>query len=498
MAPGAAIVETHISVVVFVGDHAYKLKRPIRLPFVDLTELEERERLCRREVELNRRLAPDVYLGVGEVRDPDGSVCDHLVVMRRLPAARRLSRLVAEGDPTAVAAVDDLASILADFHSEAPRSATIDAAATPERIEQRWSDLDAEVAPGVGPVLSSELLAEIRRLRADRFSAQRELFAQRIAAGSICDGHGDLQADDVYCMDDGPRVLDCVEFDDELRHVDVVDDLAFLVMDLRRLGDAALAERLVRSYDEASHTSSPRMLIELYAAYRAMVRCMVAVTRWSQHDDPGTPDALAAAASARHLGELCRDQLRAARPVIVLVGGLPGTGKSTLAQGLAARTGATLLRSDVVRKELAGLDPDRSAPSEYGHGIYTTAHTEAAYAELAERSADLLRLGRSVIVDASLGEDRHRQHLRDVASSARALVVELRCEVSADTAARRITARAAAGVDPSDATVAVASQMAGAFDAWPEAATVATDVDPATVVGTAARIVGGLRGERPG
>ena len=498
MTPDAAILETHISIVVFVGDRAYKLKRPIQLPFVDLTELRERERLCRREVELNRRLAPDVYLGVGEVRDPDGSVCDHLVVMRRLPADRKLSRLVTEVAPTAAGAVDDVARLLAEFHAAAPRSATIDAAATPQRTETRWAELDEEVASGVGPVLEPLLLEEIRRLRTDRLTAQRELFEQRIGSEAIVDGHGDLQADDIYCLDDGPRVLDCIEFDDQLRHVDVVDDLAFLVMDLRRLGDVELADRLVRSYEAASGSTAPPMLVEFYAAYRAMVRCMVAVTRWSQHDDPQHPDALAAATLARQLSELCRDQLRAARPLLILVGGLPGTGKSTLSHGIAERTAATVLRSDVVRKELAGLDPSRSASSDFGHGVYSPERTDATYDELASRTRDLLSVGRSVIVDASFGDDRHRRQLRVVASDARAVVVELRCEVDADTAAQRIAARAAAGTDASDATAEVAASMAQFVDPWHEAHAVHTGVDQSVALDAASTIVGRIRRDRPG
>ena len=494
----AAIVETHISTIIFVGERAHKLKRPVQLPFVDLTDRSERERLCHREVELNRRLAPDVYLGVAEVRNPDGSVCDHLVVMRWLPEDRRLTGLVLDRSPDVTTAVDELAHVLCAFHTGASRSAAITAAGTPERIARRWDDLEAEVGPGIGPVLGADLLAESRRLRTDRLVAQRDLFELRCRAGAIVDGHGDLQADDIYCLDDGPRVLDCVEFDDQLRHVDVVDDLAFLVMDLRRLGDVELADRLVRSYDDASGSTAPPMLVEFYAGYRAMVRCMVAVTRWSQHDDPQHPDALAAAALARQLGELCRDQLRAARPLLILVGGLPGTGKSTLSRGIAERTGATVLRSDVVRKELAGLEPDRSASSDFAHGVYSSERTDATYGELASRTRDLLDVGQSVVVDASFGDDRHRRQLRAVGSDARAVVVELRCEVDADTAAQRIAARAEAGTDASDATAEVAASMAQIVDPWHGAHTVHTDVDRSVALDSASTIMSRIRRDRPG
>ena len=286
----AAVVETHVSVVFFVGDHAYKLKKPVVFPFADLSTREARQSLCHREVELNRRLAPDVYEGVAEVTGPDGSPCDHLVVMRRMPGDRRLSTLVRERDRRARGAIGPIAARLAAFHAEADRSSLIDEGGSSDEVRGRWHRNADQMRPLTGACFDPAELDRVMTL-ADRFLAgRRALFDHRIAIGAVCDGHGDLMADDIFVLDDGPRILDCVEFDDRLRYVDVVDDLAFLVMDLERLGAPDLGEELVCAYERETGDSVPRNLLHFYVAYRAQVRAMVAGLRAAQCDDPTERD----------------------------------------------------------------------------------------------------------------------------------------------------------------------------------------------------------------
>lgn len=480
------VVSTHISIVFFVGDRAFKLKRPVRYPFIDLRGRAEREQLCHREVELNRRMAPDVYLGVADVMGADGEPCDHLVVMRRLPADRRLSDLVLAGDPVAAEAVDQLAAQLAGLHRRAERSPAIDAAATGGALARRWDELFAELAEAEGDVLDPARVSEARRLSARFLSGRDGLFASRIADGCVCDGHGDLQTDDVFCLDDGPRALDCIEFNDEFRHGDIANDVAFLMMDLDRLGAPDLARRFASAYEAAAGVRLPPALLDFYVAYRALVRCMVAALRALS---PGANDVDADGGLARRLLELCTVHLRAAIPRLVLVGGLPGTGKSTVAEALGHETGWPVLRSDVVRKELAGLAPTQPAGGEFGAGLYDASTTDGVYAALVERAARHLALGSSVVVDASFTDRRHRAEARGAADRLGAVPVELRCDVARSEADRRLTERSRRGTDASDATPEVARRMAERADPWPEAATLSTDGSRQETLGAALEVL---------
>jgi aminoglycoside phosphotransferase family enzyme/predicted kinase len=474
----ARVVETHVSTVFFVGPRVYKLKKPVRFPFVDLTERAARRRLCEREVELNLRLAPDVYLGVADIVGPDGEPWDHLVVMERLPDDRRLS-LLATSDPIDVGKtgplVEALGRLIASFHAGADRSAEIDAAASSEAVTALWDENFGEIDEVATGLLDQELVDTARALSSRYLTCCRPLFASRVAARAICDGHGDLQADDVFCLDDGPCVLDCIEFSDAFRYGDVANDVAFLVMDLERLGVPELGERFVDAYEQAAGERLPRSLLEFYVAYRAQVRCKVMCLRAAQEglagDDVG---AEAAVESARQLLRLCVDRLERALPRLVLVGGLPGVGKSTLAAGLHDELDWVVLRSDVVRKELAGIDPSASAAAPFGAGLYETGTTDAVYDELLVRARSLLEQGQSVVLDASWIADAHRRGARVLAEATGCELVELRAELDAAVAADRLRARAAAGGDPSDATVDVARAMAVEADPWPEAVEVST------------------------
>jgi aminoglycoside phosphotransferase family enzyme len=225
----AAVAETHSAVVFLAGERAYKMKKPVDLGFLDFTEPGARAAACRREVELNRRFAPDVYLGVAAIHGPDGRVCDHLVVMRRMPAARRLSTLVRAGIPVE-GPLRQVARVLAAWHAAAPRSAQISVQGSPDAVRARWEASIRQLRGLAGRLPELVAADEVERL-AGRFIAGREaLFQERICGGYIVDGHGDLLADDIFCLDDGVRILDCLEFDDRLRWVDGLDDAAFLAM----------------------------------------------------------------------------------------------------------------------------------------------------------------------------------------------------------------------------------------------------------------------------
>jgi aminoglycoside phosphotransferase family enzyme/predicted kinase len=467
------LVETHISVLGFQGDRVYKAKKPVHFPFVDLSTAALREADCIREVELNRRFAPEDYLGVLAVTDDAGTVVDHVVEMRRLPDARRLAWLAREGhDPRDCLAV--LAHDLARIHVIAPTGGAIDASATADAVSELWELGIDQVAPFAGSVVPARLAHCVAELARAYVAGRRPLFASRVADGRARDGHGDLLAQDIFCLDDGPRAIDCLEFDDRLRYGDVLADVAFLAMDLEHLGRPDLAGLFLGRYREASGDEWPSSLEHMYVAYRAHVRAKVACLRHSQGDAPAAED-------ARDLLVLAHRHLGAGRVRLVLIGGAPASGKTTLATTLARETGWPLLRSDVVRKELVGLRERDRAEAPLDEGIYARAMGDRTYGELLDRARRELEMGNCVILDASWADAARRKLAQAVAEDTASELVQIECTATEAVRRARATARARRGDDASDVGPELGRVLAARFSPWPDATKVDTDRPPETV-----------------
>jgi uncharacterized protein len=467
---GLEQTESHISWLLFTEDHVLKIKKPVTFDFLDLSTVEARREACHREVELNRRLAADVYEGVGTFTYPDGRQ-EPVVVMRRLPSDRRLSALIQSDDPDIDAQLERIARRLAGFHAEATRNRDVDAACTAPAVTRLWQNNMAELRTVSASILDPDDLDRIDQL-AERYLAGRsELFGNRIQSGHAVDGHGDLLADDIFCLDDGPRLLDCLEFDAPLRYVDTLSDAASLAMDLEKLGRLDLSTAFLDSYRQASADTWPASLAHFYIAYRAMVRAKVACLRaaTADHDAPY---------EARRLTALASAHVSAATVRLVLVGGLPGTGKSTVAGGLSTATGWPLLRSDVIRKELAGLRPSESAAAAFQAGMYGAEATASVYAELLSRAGWLLRSGHCVILDATWTRRCWRDAAHELGQRADADVVGLECEASEELSSLRLIQRGTEQRDPSDATPSIADAMAQVAEPWVDAFPVDTSVLP--------------------
>jgi len=476
----ADIRETHCAVVVFLGDRAYKLKKPVDLGFLDFRTRAARERACRRELELNRRFAPDVYLDTLDVVGPDGAPCDHLLVMRRMPEARRLATLVVEGVD-----VDDdlrrLARLLAVSHAAAETGPEIATEGRPTALRDRWTANIAAVRSHA--IVAADVVAESEYLALRYIAGREPLLEYRADNGLIRDGHGDLLAEDVFCLPDGPRALDCLDFSDRLRWMDVLDDAACLAMDLERLGAPRLAASFMRWYEEFSGIPQPVSLEHHYIAYRAFMRAKVAGVRAGQ----GVPTEVPV---AQRLADISLRHLRAARVRLVLVGGAPGTGKSTLAEALSDRIGATLLRADRVRKEVVGIDPRTHAPAEPGQGIYDRATTNRTYDELLRRAEQALAMGESVVLDASFASAEHRVAAEALARRASADFAALRCAAPIDVLRHRLAARHRVPAAWSDADERIGVRLAREAEKWPSGAEIDTAGSAEKAVEQATTVLG--------
>ncbi|MFN4164880.1 MAG: AAA family ATPase [Ferrovibrio sp.] len=435
------VIETHVSRVFLAGDRAWKLKKAVALPYVDFSTLEKRRIACEREVLLNRRTAPQLYLGCRAVYrdamgklsfDPQGTPVEWLVEMRRFDAHKTLDRLLAD-DAVTPAMIAALATDIAAFHARAER---VDREAT-AMVAQTIALNDAAFANLPAGALPAEALAGFRAALGTEIERRRSVLLQRRADGRMRHGHGDLHLRNIAVIDGQPVLFDCLEFDDDLAAIDTLYDLAFLLMDLvqQRRGD--LASLALNAWLEAMPDDAGMALLPLYVALRAAIRCHIAALT-----EAGRPEA------TRYLA-LARQALKPPSPRLILVGGLSGTGKSTLARALApdfgGLCGAVILRSDTIRKNLHNVPVLQRLPKD----SYTPDSSRRVYATLLERARVLLQGGASVILDAVYGKPEERE-----AAAALARDMGCRCDGLWLTAAPDIlTARVAARRnDASDAT----------------------------------------------
>jgi uncharacterized protein len=473
--PYAEMKETHSAVVFLVGDRAFKLKKPVDLGFLDFSSPAKRLRACQSELELNRRMTPDVYLGISDLNDVDGKPLEHLLVMRRMPAGRRLAHLVRtestpeDGlDAELADGLRDLAGLVADFHGRALGGAEIDRCGDREAVARRWEANLTEARPYVGTWLDADAYADVCHL-ARRYLAGRDaLFAERVRQGAVIDGHGDLLAEDIFMLPDGPRVLDCLDFDDRLRYLDRIDDVACLVMDLEHLGSADAGQAFLDAYVKASGDRSPASLVHHYIAYRAFMRAKVACL-------PGAVGHGRWPAST--LLDLARRHLDDARVRLLLVGGPPGTGKTTVSTRLSETVDAEVLSSDRVRKELADVAPDTPMPAAYQSGIYAPEWTSRTYDELLRRAERHLGMGRSVVLDASWADAERRAAAAQLAEQTHSDLGQFRCVLPDGFADERMRVRHSG----SDADASIAAEIRTRFADWPESVAIdtSTSVDAA-------------------
>jgi aminoglycoside phosphotransferase family enzyme/predicted kinase len=467
--------QTHISVVFLLGELVYKVKKPVDLGFLDFSTLDKRRHYCQEEVRLNRRLAPHVYLDVvpvtrqgGQLKlEQPGEPIEWAVKMRRLPDAATLERQL-EAGRVGGPLLAELGRRVAAFHAAADRSSPIASFGKFDIVAKNARENLQQIASHVGRAISRRVCNELSELLEASLANHRGLLEQRAARGVPCDTHGDLRPDHVYLFPDRqpPQdivVIDCIEFNERFRFADPVSDMAFLVSELRFLGHMALAEIFAAAYFEAAADDEGRRLLPLYTSYRAAVRGKVESIKACEAEVPaGEREAALKRARAYWLLALAALAPPQARPALVLVGGLPGSGKSTLSAELSTAAGFDVIRSDVVRKELAGMAPESSAAQSFGQGIYSQAWNERTYAECLRRAEAALFEGRRVIVDASFRDDAARQQLLAAARRWSVPGLVLVCQADAKVIRERLASRRG---DASDADWSIYQQAAQQWQA---------------------------------
>ena len=464
--PVAAIdhLQTHISHILLAGDYAYKVKKPLNLGFLDFTSPARRKYYCEEELRLNGRLAPDLYLdcvpisgSTAEPRLGDGAgpVIDYAVRMRRFSQTALLDHLLAAGKLD-LHHLDALAERLAEFHRAIPAADPATPFGTPEQVQQPMLDNFRHTRPLLNEPADLATLAEVERWTLDAFARLCPLLAERKVGGWIREGHGDLHLGNMVLTESGRvMIFDCIEFNEDFRWIDVINDLAFLIMDLRSRQAVPFAQRVLNAYLEASGDFTGAVLLDYYQVYRAMVRAKINAIQAGQ---AGIPEAarMAAAEQCRAYLRLALTLTRPEAPFLVITHGVSGSGKSRrTGQLLETFPGAIRIRSDVERKRLFGLGPLDDSRSALGQGLYTpdaSAHTYQRLYELADR---LLDAGHPVLVDATFQKRDHRQPFRELAARHGVPFILLDCIGEPATLRERVAVRRARGDDAAEADVAV-------------------------------------------
>jgi hypothetical protein len=455
------LIETHISFVLVAGAHAYKFKKAVRPGFLDYSTLARRRHFCAEELRLNRRLAPELYLGVVEATGTpeapllggDGPVIDCAVHMRAFAQDQLWDRLARRG-ALRDAHVDELAGVLCEFHAHAAVADAAGTLGTPAQVRQPMLDnLDA-----LHGLLAHEAdraaLQGLREWEAREWLARERDFARRLGEGRVRECHGDLHLGNVILVDGHGVIFDGIEFNDEFRWIDVISDVAFMAMDLQAHDLHALAQRFVDAYLQCSGDYDGVRVLRYCVVQRALVRAKVAALRATQ---PGCEAEAARAAldGARAFVRLATQCSRPGAAALMFTHGCSGSGKTKLTQGLLEEGGAIRVRADVERKRLAGLGALARSGAPMNAGLYGPEASAATYARLMQCATAVLQGGYPVILDATFLRRAQRDEARRTATAQGVAALMLEFDDPPAVLRERVRRRAAGAADASEADEAV-------------------------------------------
>ncbi|MDJ0710636.1 MAG: AAA family ATPase [Woeseiaceae bacterium] len=450
------VLDTHISWVVLTGDFAYKIKKPIKLAFLDYSTLEKRRHYCELELELNRRWAPELYLDVvpicgsfeSPVVDGPGTPIEYAVRMKQFPQSAQLDAQLAAGSLVNRDMVD-LAETVAEIHAVIPAYEALSGDAFSESIGQAMLDNFEYLQECDDNDDVANLLSWTRQSLDDC----RQLIVARYESGFVRECHGDLHLRNLVRLPSGVTPYDCVEFSVELRNIDVISDVSFLVMDLVARGEERLAYAFINRYLERSGDYAGVAVLGLYVVYHALIRAKIAVIRaiertresMRRHDRQETAHYLAVA----------RRWVGAGPPRLVIMHGFSGSGKTWLSRQLMLRLPAIRVRSDLERKRMHGLRETERSGAAPGQGLYGPDVSAGVYERLADIAGTILTARHNVIVDAAFLNRTERDRFRDLAGRAGSAFAIVSARAAQDELHRRVEDRHRHGRDPSEADVAV-------------------------------------------
>ncbi|MCK9229096.1 MAG: AAA family ATPase [Syntrophales bacterium] len=452
------LIQTHISYVFLAGNRVYKVKKPVRFDFLDFSTLERRKHFCEEELRLNRRLAPTVYVSVEPITDegPGGLVLggtgppvEYALHMKRLPEERMLYRLLERGSAD-LSVMDAIARRICDFHREADTGGAIDALGGLDTIRRNNDENFEETRSYRDVTISAAAHSFLKDWVNSFLDRNRELFHRRVREHRIRDCHGDLHLEHICLDGDDIVIFDCIEFKERFRYLDVAAEIAFLSMDLGSKGYHGHDRAFVDAYLRYSGDREIQKLLNFYRCYFAFVRGKVTSFRI---DDPATAEkdrARIADEASQYFDGAVRYAARLDTPALLILSGLMGTGKSSLARRLADSLDAGIIRTDVLRKEMLGIQPADRHHEPFGRGIYSDEISRETYHRVLEQAGVRLASGETVIIDASFRKQEERERARAIAKRQGADFLVIECVCPEEEIRARLDRRQRKGNEASD------------------------------------------------
>ncbi|MEN8210283.1 MAG: AAA family ATPase [Thermodesulfobacteriota bacterium] len=441
-------MDTHISKVFLTGDYVYKIKKSVDFGFLDFSSLEKRRYYCCREIILNRRLTTDTYIDVVVVTCNNGTISlggkgepiEYAVRMRQLSDSQSLQHLIKAGEVSKFDMVA-LARRLVKFYHLTPESELFHTGEGWENILDACKENFRQTEESCRTLLDRETWETIRGATLSFLKNGHSYFSHRLKRGKVRDCHGDLRCCHIYFTDTGIQIIDCIEFNDCLRHIDVISDLAFLLMDLDFNGESELGECFLNEFLRQTNGLDVFLMLAFYKCYRAMVRCKVNCIFLRSNDLPKGERKSAQLDAVKYLDLASEYALQFFRPRLWVVCGMPATGKSTIAKALSKIFGIKVHRSDAVRKQIFGLQPHESGVELFGEKLYSSLATSLTYGKLLCLAQEEIENGTSVILDATFSRTRYRREVINLAKDKGIKPVFIECSAEEEIIKERLLNR---------------------------------------------------------
>jgi len=447
------VLQTHISFVALTGRYAYKVKKPVNFGFLDFSTLEKRKYYCEEEIRLNRRLCPDIYLDVVPITLEDnkmvlggsGQVVDYAVKMKEFPQKQIMTKLLQQGKVNE-GTIDSICNILVDFYISGESTENIKQYGSIESVRKNTDENFEQTESVVDITIPKETYDYIQGATDMLYRKRGDVFNRRIKEGHIRDCHGDLHSGNIV-VSDKIYIFDCIEFNKRFRYCDVASDIGFLAMDLDFLNHPYLSSYLIKRYVEKSGDKSIFDVLNFYKCYRAYVRGKVIGFKL---DDPNIDEKekqeIVETAKkyfdlSHYYASLFSLDLQINKPLLFIVSGLTGTGKSTVSLKLAIDYYAHRINTDTIRKELAGIDKFEKHLDAINTGLYSPEKIDYTYEKVMEKAASLLKKGENVVLDATFQKEKYRNMARKIAKENNALFIPIQCTCPDDVAKKWLEER---------------------------------------------------------
>ncbi len=448
------LIETHISWVVLTGEFAYKIKKPVNFGFLDFSTLARRKRYCEQELQLNQRLTTNIYIEVVAISEQGNKLrvaksdgIEYAIKMKQFPQTAQLDNMLAAGELN-VAHMDAIAKLIAGFHQRIDVADKASTYGTPTSLYQPVEENFKQIKQQLDTDEYDQILTELTQWSESTFNHLTTVFTQRKQQGYIRECHGDLHLRNLVWLEDdsfegsakGPMAFDCIEFNESLRWIDVISEVAFLVMDLQDRQQFKLANRFLNSYLEQTGDYAGLSILPFYLCYRAMVRAKVAILRLHQ-EGLSEIDKIQLFEEFESYLLLAKGYSQSQKEKLIIMRGVSASGKSTASQLIVDELGAVRLRSDVERKRLIYIDKSQGSSDKINAGLYSQEVSEKTYAKLLSLASQVIAAGFTVIVDAAFLKYEQRKDFQSLAERQAIPYIIVEMTAPEDTLKQRIVAR---------------------------------------------------------